>query len=209
MLRAIVWGVTKNIKKATYIASMVGKAIAGLLVLGGVAALIWANDLRLGLWLIFIALFLRQAADASYRQIVLREALGGMRIANVMTTNVVTVPPDITLASLIDAYLLRYHFTSYPVMAEGKPVGLITIRAVKGVPREAWEQTLVENAMVPLTEQMSLSPEDDIPTTMQKMSATGMGRLPVIDENGFLAGIVSRRDVMAYVQIRSDLSSSS
>jgi CBS domain-containing protein len=123
-----------------------------------------------------------------------------------MTRDVVSVTPEITLAELIDRFLLRHHFTSYPVVQGSDPIGLITIKLVKHVPREHWDRTRVADAMIPLTETTSLSPGDDMSTAMSKMAASGLGRLPVVDE-GRLVGIVSRRDIMAYLQIRSDLSS--
>lgn len=205
VLRALVWRATGNLRRATYIASAAGKAIAGVMVVVGLLAALVGNDIRLGLWLVFIALFLRQAAEASYRQVMIKEALGGVSISSIMTTDVVTVPPDITLSELIDTYLLRYHFTSYPVVSGGRPVGLITIRQVKHVPRTEWGTALVRDAMLPITPLTSLSPDDDIPTTMARMESSGQGRLPVIDAAGALVGIVSRRDVMSYLQIRSDL----
>jgi CBS domain-containing protein len=117
----------------------------------------------------------------------------------------VRVSPEISLVELIDRFLLRYHFTCYPVVSGDRPVGVITIKLVKHVPRDAWGTTRVAQAMVPITDAVSLTPEDDIPTAIQKMAASGMGRLPVIAGRE-LVGIVSRRDIMAYLQIRSDLS---
>ncbi|MCK4510729.1 CBS domain-containing protein, partial [bacterium] len=180
-----------------------------LIVLAGIAITLRGGDIVTGLWIIMIALFLRQAAGASYRQLLVREALKGIRLASVMTPNAVTVPPDITISELIDGYLLRYHFTSYPVVSEGRPIGLITIKSVKRIGRERWGTALVGEAMAPITKGTSLSPDDDIPTALSRMSATGQSRLPVIDASGDLVGIVSRRDIMGYLQIRSDLSTES
>jgi Zn-dependent protease/predicted transcriptional regulator len=204
VLRAIIWRASRSLKRATYIASTAGKVLAGLLIVGGIVAILTGAYIIPGLWLIFIALFLRQAAESSYRQIVMKEALAGVRIASVMTKDVVAVSPDISLAELIDRFLLRHHFTCFPVVSDRRPVGVITIKLVKHVPRDAWGTTRVSEAMVPITEAVSLAPEDDIPTAIQKMAASGMGRLPVISGEG-LVGIVSRRDIMAYLQIRSDL----
>jgi Zn-dependent protease/predicted transcriptional regulator len=205
VLRAIIWKVSKNLRRATYVASTAGKVLAGLLIILGIVAILSGAYIIPGLWFIFIALFLRQAAESSYRQIVMREALAGVRVASVMTRDVVTVSPEISLVELIDRFLLRYHFTCYPVVSGDRPVGVITIKLVKHVPRDAWGTTRVAQAMVPITDAVSLTPEDDIPTAIQKMAASGMGRLPVIAGRE-LVGIVSRRDIMAYLQIRSDLS---
>jgi Zn-dependent protease/predicted transcriptional regulator len=205
VLRAIIWRASKNLRRATYVASTAGKVLAGLLIVAGVVAIFSRAYIIPGLWFIFIALFLRQAAESSYRQIVMKEALAGIRVANVMTRDVVTVSPDISLVELIDRFVLRYHFTCYPVVSGGRPVGVITIKLVKHVPRDAWGATRVSEAMIPLTDAISLSPDDDVPTAIQKMSSSGLGRLPVIAGGG-LVGIVTRRDIMAYLQIRSDLS---
>jgi Zn-dependent protease/CBS domain-containing protein len=206
VLRAIVWKATGSFRRATRIASTAGQAIAGLIVLVGIAVALLGSNIWTGLWIILIALFLRQAADTGYKQLLMREALRGVRLASVMTADAVTVTPDITISELIENYLLRYHFTSYPVVENGRPVGLITIRSVKRVGRDRWGTTLVGQAMIPITEATSLSPEDDIPLALSKMSAAGQTRLPVVDASGGLIGIVSRRDIMGYLQIRSDLS---
>jgi len=204
VLRALLWGATKNLRKATYIASLAGKALAGLLVIAGLLTILWGNYIIPGLWLIFIALFLRQAADSSYRQVVMKETLAGVRVGELMTTEVVTVPPRITLAELVDMYFLHHHFSCYPVVDAERPVGVITIKDVKHVPREQWETTSVASTMRPLTPETTLSPNEDVPTAMKRMSASGLGRLPVLAD-GKLVGIVTRRDVMSHLQIRSDL----
>ena len=206
VLRAIIWKATKNLRRATYIASTAGKVLAGLLIVAGIAAILSGAYVIPGLWFIFIALFLRQAAESSYRQIVIKETLAGIRVATVMTRDVVTVSPEISLVELIDRFLLRHHFTCYPVVRDDRPVGLITIKLVKHVPRDAWNTTRVAEAMIPITEAISLSPDDDIPTAIQRMASSDLGRLPVLAGDR-LVGIVSRRDIMAYLQIRSDLSS--
>ena len=206
VLRAIVWQATGNLRRATRIASIAGQAIAGLIVIAGVAIALFGGNVWTGLWIILIALFLRQAAQTGYRQLLLREALQGVRLMSVMTPEAVTVPPNITISDLIDKYLLRYHFTSYPVVSEGRPVGLITIRSVKRIGRDRWSTTTVSQAMIPITSGTSVAPDDDIPTAMAKMNSSGQTRLPVIDTSGRLVGIVSRRDIANYLQIRSDLS---
>lgn len=209
VLRAIVWRATGNLRRATRIASSAGQAIAGLIVLAGIAVALFGSTIWTGLWIIMIALFLRQAADTSYRQLLTREALQGVRLASVMTPEAVTTPPDITLSELIDGYLLRYHFTTYPVMSDGRLVGIITIKAIKQIPREKWGVTRVSEAMIPITAATSLSPDNDIPTALSRMDAAGQSRLPVVNASGELIGIVSRRDIVGYLQIRSDLSSES
>ncbi|MFH1502542.1 MAG: site-2 protease family protein [Candidatus Eisenbacteria bacterium] len=206
VLRAIIWKVSGNLRRATLLASTVGKVIAGLLILAGIAGVVTRGFVLPGLWFVFIALFLRHAADRSYRQVLVHEALSGIGVTSVMVRDAVSVPQDITLSELIEDYLLRHHYTAYPVVDGDVPVGVISVRLVKRVPRGAWRSTSVAQAMHPLTNDIALSPRDTLPTAMQKMSASGLGKLPVI-EDGRLVGVVTRRDIASYLEIRSDLSS--
>ena len=205
ILRALLWKATGSPLRATYIASVSGKAIAGLLIVAGIVAVFSRIYLIPGLWFIFIALFLRRTADRSYRQMVVRESTAGIRVASVMVSDVVTVPSRITLAEFIESYLLRHHFISYPVVDSGRPVGLITIRLVKQIPRESWPSTTVADAMHPIGEDVALSPDDTVPGAMQKMASSGFPSLLVVSEER-LVGVVTRRDIGAYLEIRSDLS---
>jgi len=204
LLRAVLWSRTKDLRRATLTASLAGKALAGLLVAVGLFGILSGNFVLSGLWFIFVALFLRQAAEASYHRVALRKVLSGVRVGDVMTEDVVTVSPDITIAALVDEYFLRHHFACYPVIDEGKPVGLIAIKDVKHVPRERWGVTPVRTAMTPLSPEMLLSPREDVGVAIARMAATGAGRLAVV-EDGRLAGILTRRDVMSFLEIRSGL----
>lgn len=205
VLRALLWKATGSPLRATYVASVCGKAIAGLLIVAGIVAILSRAYIIPGLWFILIALFLRRTADRSYRQMVIRESLAGIRVASVMVTDVATVPPGITLAQLIESYLLRHHYVSYPVVDAGRPVGLMTIRLVKQVPRESWPSTTVAEAMHPIGEDVTLSPEDTVTDAMRKMASSGFPSLLVLSE-GALVGVVTRRDIGSYLEIRSDLS---
>ncbi len=205
VLRAVLWKATGNLRRATFIASLAGKALAAVLVVLGTVAALFGGQIVVGLWLILIALFLRQAADRSYQQVVMKEHLSGVRVAAVMTPNVVTAPADITLAEFIDTFVLRHHFTTYPVVDAGNPVGIISIRLMKHVPKEAWRTTLVGEAMIPLSDLNALSRDDGIALAIQKMGTSGLSKLPVI-EDGRIVGIVTRGDIMRYLEIRSDLS---
>ena len=177
VLRAVVWAATRNIRKATYVASMAGKAIAGLLVILGLLAILSRGYALVGLWFIFIALFLRHAADTSYRQVLLKEALGGVRIMDVMTPDVVTVPPTISLAELVDVYFLRHHFICYPVVDGTRPVGVISIRDVKHVPRDRWSGTSVADAMSSLSPDTTLRSAEGIPSTLSACSSSSTMRI--------------------------------
>jgi len=76
MLRALVWGLTGNHRKATMVATLSGQTIGGLTVLMGLVVGIFVNVIN-GVWIAFIGAFLFSVATASYRQERSRESLTG------------------------------------------------------------------------------------------------------------------------------------
>ncbi len=79
VLRSIIWGITDNLDNATRWASYMGQGFGYLLMAFGFA-LVLAGQLVGGLWMIFIGWFLTGAARSSYQQLMIREALSGVRV---------------------------------------------------------------------------------------------------------------------------------
>jgi Zn-dependent protease len=76
VLRAIWWLKTGDIKKSTRLASRIGKGFAFFLIILGFMQ-IFVGNFTGGLWFILIGVFLQQAAEGSYRQLIMKMALEG------------------------------------------------------------------------------------------------------------------------------------
>jgi Zn-dependent protease/predicted transcriptional regulator len=194
VLRAVLWRARGDLQWATRVASRAGSTV-GLILMGLGVLRALTGDFFGGLWFVLIGLFLRQAAEGSYRQLVLRRALGPLAVRDVMTREVVHVAPDLSVARAVSDYFWRYHVTSFPVLDGGRVVGLLSIHGVGEVPQDRWERTVVREVMLPLTEALSASPDDRVPAALDKLSRNGLGRLAVLD-HGRLAGYLSLKDVM-------------
>ena len=72
MLRAVLWGLGGSLRQATRWASAIGQGVAFLFILFGVWQM-FLGDFLNGLWIAFIGWFLNNAAESSYRQVVLRD----------------------------------------------------------------------------------------------------------------------------------------
>lgn len=138
VLRSIIWSITGDLKSSTRIASNIGKGFAYLLMTVGLLY-IYNRYVLSGIWLIFIGFFLQEAASTSYQQVLMKGSLTGVYVKDIMSKDVISVFENLPLLSLVDDYFFKFCFTSFPVITNtGDIKGLITIHAVKDVPREKW-----------------------------------------------------------------------
>ena len=203
LLRATLWKLTGDLREATRIASFVGSAFGiGFIVLGFIE--IMAGAWISGLWMALIGFFLRSAAVGSYRQLLLRRAMQGVTVGQVMTSAVVTVPADLLVSELLHDYFMRHRFHSFPVLDNGRLVGLVTLHEVKQLPREKWDSTPVRQIMNTHVLSLSVSPGDTAMSAWMRLASHNLGRLPVV-ENGELVGILSQQDLVRFLNFASDL----
>ena len=66
--------------------------------------MLFTGNLLGGLWFVLIGFFLRNGAKQSYQQLVMRRALEGVSVAEVMSREVITVPADISVQDAVDDY---------------------------------------------------------------------------------------------------------
>jgi Zn-dependent protease len=203
VLRSILWQWKKNLRWATRIASAIGSGFGLLLIFIGLLSLMTGNFIG-GVWQAMIGLFLRSAAQASYRQVVVRKALEGETVKRFMNKEPVTVPPSLTINSLVNDYIYQYHYKMFPVIESGKLLGCITTRQVKDVPREEWDSRSVGDVAVRCAAENAVGSELDALKALSLMNRTGNSRLMVVD-NDRLVGIISLKDIMGFLSVRLEL----
>jgi len=206
ILRSVIWSITGDLKGSTRIASNIGKGFAYFLMALGLLY-IFNRYILSGIWLIFIGFFLQEAASTSYQQMLMKNSLSGIQVQDIMSKNVITVFENLPLLSLVDDFFFRFRFTSFPVITnDGAIKGLITIHAVKDIPREKWGETSVSHAMLPIKGDCTIRPTADVFSALTKMAGNGIGRLLVTNGGGKLIGIISQRDIMRLFKLKEDLS---
>jgi CBS domain-containing protein len=203
ILRAIIWDYTGDIKKATHTTSRIGSSLGVFLIIFGFFS-IFAGNFIGGLWLAFIGIFLKGAADAGYQQLLTGELLQGIKISEIMTRDLVTIDDSITLDRLVDDYFLKHRYNSYPVVRNGMLLGIVSIHDVNEIPREDWNKINVSKILDSKIINICLSPDDDASSAMSKMVREGIGRVLGLD-NGKVVGIVSRKDIMQILKHKIDL----
>jgi len=185
--------------RATAAASAVSAAVAALLiVLGGYEAVVrrlahdpqwWTSG-----WLVLIALFLLQSAMASGRQARINLALERMRIGDCMSSTLVPVANDTSLAAFLALVLSDGKRVGYPVVENGEFVGLVNPRDTGSVPPVLWPHTPVTAIMTPARKLQSFSPDSPASEAMGALATSDSRSLPVFD-HGQLTGVVSRETI--------------
>lgn len=204
ILRAFLWDHWSDMPRATRVVGQVGNGFALFLIIFGILQFLVTQSIVSGLWFIFIGLFMKQSATGNYQAVMLRNALSGVQVRQIMTENMVTVDWLTSIDELIKNYIYKHQFTQFPVFNRDEFVGMVSLEEVKTVSRELWIFKQVRDVMTPLHLIPCLTPSDDAAEALSRMASHNMIRMPVV-EDGALKGIVSREDILKFFRIKSDL----
>ena len=204
-LRAVLWHFKGNIRWATRVTSKIGGAFGILLVVLGVASFFMGNFIG-GLWLLLIGLFVRNAAQSSFQQLLVRQTLSGETVRRFMSTDVISVPPEATVRQLLEDYVYRYHYKLYPVSSGGDGLleGCISTREIAEIPRDQWNDMRVRDIVSQCSTGNTTGPDTDAMEALTKMAQNKTSRLLVIDK-GRLAGIITMKDMMRFLSMKLEL----
>jgi len=197
VLRAGLWHIMKSMIRATRAAAFVGSVFAFLAI--GIGFVMIFQTSWWGLWYIFLGWMLYQAGQSSYVQLVFHQALKGVPVSQIMSTEVQTVSPNVTLDRLVEKFY-KYRFGAFPVADNGRLRGLVDFNQVRGVPSEEWPNTPVSRIMIPEEKLVKVAPNTEAVEAMMKMAAGNVGRILVV-EGGELMGILSRTDMMKLIRM--------
>lgn len=203
VFRAALWKWKDNIKWATRTASRIGSSFGLLIIFTGIINIVYGN-LTGGIWWFLIGMFLRNASEVSYKQLMTREALSGETVERFMIRDPVSAPPSISIQELVDDYIYRHHFKMFPVTQNGNIAGCITTRQVKEIPRDAWSGTKVGDIAKDCSGDNTVSSDEDAVKAMSIMNQTGNSRLMVVDR-GKLVGVITLKDILRFLSVKIDL----
>jgi Zn-dependent protease len=203
VLRAALWAWKGDLTWATRVASNSGSLLGLALIILGVVNFVQGFVVG-GVWWVLIGFFVRMAAQGSYQQVITREFLSDVPVERLMTREPITVDPDLTVTELIDRYFYRYYFQGYPVVRDGRLLGIVTLRDLTEEVRQKADFFAVSRVMRPLSEENAVAPGSSAMEALSLMNRTGASRLLVADGDS-LSGILSMKDVMRLLQIRLQL----
>lgn len=207
VLRAAIWKVTGDVRKATRGAATGGRVMGAAMIAAGVALIAFRGILINGLWLALIGFFLYQAASASFRQAptggaVTGPLLGpaggpgpGPTVGQLMTRQPAWVPTSLPLDNGVAERLGEAPDRAFPVVGpEGRIEGVLTFEGLEAVPKERRASLTAAEVMVPMGPEMVAAAWEPYAGVLARLNANPTGRFVVLD-GGRLIGVLSPREL--------------
>ena len=128
----------------------------------------------------------------------LEERFRGVRVDQVMDRDTETVSTGTSVEVLVREHFMQRGSRAAVVVDDGRIVGIATLTDVNSVPRDRWAEVRVAEIMTgePL---YSVGPGDDLGAALRMLAEYSLNQVVVLSE-GRLAGLLSRADVIRYLQ---------
>jgi Zn-dependent protease/CBS domain-containing protein len=195
ILQSLIWARTGDRLRATRIAARIGMGFAFLFIAYGLITFFTSGNFLNAVWSVFLGWFLLSAARAEEVGGLIRQALSGISVAEVMTPDPVHAPDNITVEDALHGYILASRHSTFPTQdASGELSGLLTLTALKNVAPTARTSTLIKEIICPLDRVSKVKPADPATKLLDQSDTCSEGRTLVVD-NGRLVGIVSPSDI--------------
>jgi len=204
VLRALLWSLRGDYRDATKWASRAGRVVAYGFIVFGAGQILLGGGLLNGLWIAFIGWFLNNAAESSYQQVVLRDALAGVQARSVMTQGCQTIPGDLQLNRLVEENILAGGQRCFFVADDDAMQGLVTLNNVRGVPRDRRDEVTAGQIMTRIDGILRVDPDEEVWAVLQKMDEADVNQVPVT-ENGTLLGLITRENLLHTIRLRAEL----
>jgi Zn-dependent protease len=189
--RALIWRRGGDLQRATATAATIGRgfgyAMVALGVFGAAAGAIG------GIWLAVVGVFVILAAKAEEGGLRVRTAFEGREAGRFVSFPAVTVPAGISVAEALERCFVPHRYTAFPVIEDGRPVGLIDVSHVERVPAARRDTTPVGEVAV-LDPELIVGEHQDVAELLERPAFQQLGRAVVLSERGEV-GVISITDV--------------
>jgi len=151
--------------------------------------------------LIFIAFFVWIGAAQESSMVQMQSSLAGIPVSRAMVTDFRTLNPSDTLGDAIDLTLAGTQ-KDFPVVADGRVVGVLTHRDMLGALARGGKETAVRDVMQ--TDFEVVGAYDMLETAFRRLSACKCNTAPVALQ-GQLVGLVTMDNIGEFLAIRGAL----
>ncbi len=142
--------------------------------------------------------------DAQYQEMIAslsQHILPASAVADIMSRDPLLLAPD-TPVSEAHRLMQRYGYEGYPVVAEGRVVGLLNRREVDRAISHGLDLTV--GSLMDAGD-IRIKPDATLEELQTMMGSTGWGQVPVVNDEGEIIGIVTRTDLLKTMTPKPDM----
>jgi Zn-dependent protease/CBS domain-containing protein len=200
VLRSALWARKDDYLAATRSAAAIGQAFGRLLIAFGVVLVLFGGSIG-GLWLVFIGWFLLAAAEAERVAAETHKALSGITVGDVMVAEPVVVDRELPVDRFMEETFFPNRHVAYPVVSDGRPVGLVSFRAALEPQDQGRVARRVGDVMTPRDRLPAMSSEMPLEAAVDALYRDELQRSLVLDDDR-LVGLLSITDAMRVLEAR-------
>jgi predicted transcriptional regulator len=210
VVRSFFWALMNDLRRATRWASLLGQAIAwimisaGSLMMFGWSVPVFGNGLFNGIWVIFVGWFLKTAAANGYRQVMIQDILEDVPVRRVMQTQVPMVPSETSVDELVNNRFAQLDGQAILVTAGEEVVGLVAMKDIERSEKKKWESTSVGEIMTPVSQLDYVTPDQDAADAFDRLQRMDLRQIPVMLNNQ-IVGLLRQKDILRWLKFQSDL----
>lgn len=199
VFRAILRKRGYTVVSATRRAVGITSVVSWVLIALGISTLFTGGS-GFGLWPALVGVFLLVIGRAGLTQVETEHALGARRVADLMTRHPYCAHPDQTLSELVNRLFLAHGVSFAPVVMNGELLGYVDVHMVRGIEREHWTTTAVNDVLEDISEDGQVPPTMPAVALMGRIAKTGRRKFLVV-EDGRLIGVVTMSDLLAFLEV--------
>lgn len=128
-----------------------------------------------------------------------------LKISQVMSRNVISVTPDMRMVDAVDVFR-KNHISGAPVLNVDKDlIGIISMETLIRALCDFQQYAFVEQYMSPLV--ITVQENEALVVALERFTKAQVGRLPVLDQDGKVVGMLTKSDITrgVLIALQSDI----
>ena len=188
--RAILHAYYRDIKKATRIAVLGGRAFAVFLILFGIISITGGSG---GLWFILLGGFLYYIAGVSYEQVLVKDVLSRINVKKMLSKNYAVLDPSLRFSEFLKKY--PDDDEEIYLVKNASFSGIMDLKNINSMPAKMQKVISLKQLAIPLSKINTLRSTDSAYAAYRKLSELNLDFLPVVEKSTLL-GFVSKAKLM-------------
>jgi Zn-dependent protease len=202
ILRLIIWKSTANYYKATHISSLIGWLFGLFLIFAGVLVFILTQEWIISPVIVIVGWIIEIAAGNSRQEMEVYMRLQTIKAEDVMTREYPVMPQQVSIGKLVREHILIKGWPYLLVVEGNRLKGILTLKQVKSVPWERWNDTTLGDVMTPYDQISTSDLKKSADILFEEVSRRGVDYIPVLEGDN-VVGVVNRATLTGLIKTRS------